>query len=367
MNSKDKNDTPPKTMVRVELKELARHLGTSQTTVSRVLNGSAKQYRISEETQKRVLEAAAKMNYRANALARSLRSKRSNTVGVMVPEISEGYSTAVLGGIEDVLLLSGFFYFVVSHRHRADLLREYPSLLLSRAVEGIIAIDSVLEEDLPVPVIAVSGHHRAPVACIELDHLLAARYALGHLKRLHHRKIAFIKGQSFSSDTQARWRAITKVADDMGIEINPRLVTQLDEHGLGTEPGRAATVRLLERGVPFTAIFAFNDLAAIGAITVLRESGIQVPEQVSVVGFDDILSAGTNNPPITTVRQPLCEMGRIAASTLLQMIQSDRQEWPKYPIRVLPEFVERKSTAEAPHGDGKGGPARKSVFFAEGG
>ncbi len=107
-------------------------------------------------------------------LARGLRSKRSNTVGVMVPEISEGYSTAVLGGIEDVLLVSGFFYFVVSHRHRAELFREYPSLLLSRAVEGIIsAVDSALEEGLPVPVVAVSDHHRRPsVVNIELDHLL---------------------------------------------------------------------------------------------------------------------------------------------------------------------------------------------------
>jgi DNA-binding LacI/PurR family transcriptional regulator len=313
-----------------------------------VLNGSAKDYRISEETQQRVLAAATKLNYKANVLARSLRSKRSKTVGVMVPEISEGYSTAVLGGIEDVLLLSGFFYFVVSHRHRAELLREYPSLLLARAVEGIITIDSSLEEDLPVPVVAVSDHHHRPsVVNIELDHLLAARYALEHLQRLGHSEIAFIKGQTFSSDTRARWRAICKVADDLGIRINPRLVVQLEGHGLGIEPGRVAAVRLLERGVLFTAIFAFNDLAAIGAITILREAGIDVPSDVSVVGFDDILSAGTNNPPLTTVRQPLEEMGRVAASTLLQMTHSEKQEWPKHPIRVLPTFVERKSTANA--------------------
>ena len=339
-----------RTGAKTDLKELARQLGLSQTTVSRVLTGSAKEYRISTETQQRVLAAAAKLNYKANALARSLRSKRSKTVGVMVPEISEGYSTAVLGGIEEVLLLSGFFYFVVSHRHRTDLLREYPSLLLSRAVEGIIAIDSPLEEDLPIPVVAVSDHHRRPLVInIELDHILAARYALEHLKRLGHREIAFIKGQSFSSDTLARWRAICRAASDLRIEINPRLVTQLEDHGLGTDPGRTATVKLLERGVHFTAIFAFNDLAAIGAITVLHEAGIQVPTQVSVVGFDDILSAATNNPPLTTVKQPMWEMGRAAASTLLQMIQSEKHEWPKHPIRVLPAFVERQSTAEAPH------------------
>jgi LacI family transcriptional regulator len=337
MRTKDGENSPHKKVVRPDLKELARHLGVSQTTVSRVLTGSAKHYRISDETQKRVLAAATKLNYKANAIARSLRSKRSKTVGVMVPEIS--------GGIEDVLLLSGYFYFVVSHRHREDRLHEYPSLLLSRAVEGIIAVDTPLNEDLPVPVVAVSDHHHRPsVVNIELDHFLAAHYALEHLHRLGHRDIAFIKGQSFSSDTLARWRAICKIAADIGLEINPRLVTQLEGSGLGIEPGRAAAAALLERGLPFTAIFAFNDLAAIGAITVLREAGIQVPSHVSVVGFDDIMSAGTNNPPLTTVRQPLHEMGRVAASTLLHMIHTEKQEWPKHPIRVLPAFVERQST-----------------------
>ncbi|WP_158749154.1 LacI family DNA-binding transcriptional regulator [Acidobacterium sp. S8] len=347
MSAEDGEGSSHQKNVRPDLKELARHLGVSQTTVSRVLNGSAKHYRISAETQERVLEEAAKLNYKANVLARSLRSKRSHTIGVMVPEISEGYSTAVLGGIEDVLLLSGYFYFVVSHRHHDDRLREYPSLLLSRAVEGIIAVDTPLHEDLPVPVVAVSDHHHRPaVVNIELDHVLAARYALEHLHGLGHRQIAFIKGQSFSSDTRARWRAICKVAADMDIEVNPNLVTQLDGDGPGIETGRVATATLLDRGVPFTAIFAFNDLAAIGAITVLREAGIQVPEQVSVVGFDDILSAATNNPPLTTVRQPLHEMGRAAASTLLEMIHKEKSEWPKHPIRMLPAFVERQSTQE---------------------
>lgn len=337
-------------LAKPRLKELAKHLGLSPTTVSRVLNNSAATYRIAEETQKRVRLAAAEMNYEANSLARSLRNKHSKTIGVIVPEISEGYSTSVLSGIEEILLLSGFFYFVVSHRHRTDLLHEYSSMLLARAVEGIIAVDSTIEHELPVPVIAVSGHGHCPsVINIELDHALAARFALEHLYRLGHRNIAFIKGQSFSSDTHARWRAITKVASELGIAINPRLVVQLEGQGLGSEPGRAATARLLERGLPFTALFAFNDLTAIGAITVLREADIAVPSQVSVIGFDDIHSAATNNPALTTVRQPLQEMGRISATTLLHMIASEKSEWPQHPIRVLPSFIQRQSTAAAAH------------------
>ena len=331
------------------LKELATHLGLSQTTVSRVINNAGDTHRISAATQKRVLAAAAEMNYRASPLARGLRNRRSQTIGVMVPEISGGYSASVLSGIEDVLLLSGFFYFVVSHHHRAELLRDDPALLLSRAVEGIIAVDSALDVELPVPIIAVSGHLRIPsILNIELDHTLAARYALEHLQRLGHRRIAFIKGQSFSSDTKIRWQSIVKVAAELGISIETRLVVALEGDDPTHEPGRVATHKLLATRAPFTAIFAFNDLSAMGAIVALREAGLDVPTQVSVLGFDDVVGASTNNPPLTTVRQPLQEMGRAAATALLNRIRNQRAAEPAEEpnsILVLPTFVERKSTA----------------------
>jgi len=335
------------------LKELATHLGLSQTTVSRVINNSGNTHRISAATQKRVLDAAAEMNYKASPLARGLRSRRSQTIGVMVPEISGGYSAAVLSGIEDVLLMSGFFYFVVSHHHREELLRDYPALLLSRAVEGIIAVDSALNVELPVPIVAVSGHLRTPsILNIELDHNLAARYALEHLQKLGHRRIAFIKGQSFSSDTEIRWQAIVKVAAELRIPIDPHLVIALEGDDPTLEPGRVTTHKLLAAGVPFTAVFAFNDLSAMGAIVALREAGMEVPGQVSVLGFDDVAGAATNNPPLTTVRQPLQEMGRAAATVLLQRIRHPKGAEPLTPaaesILVLPTFVERKSTAPAP-------------------
>ena len=335
------------------LKELALHLGLSQTTVSRVINNSGNTHRISAATQKRVLAAAAEMNYKASPLARGLRSRRSQTIGVMVPEISGGYSAAVLSGIEDVLLVSGFFYFVVSHHHREELLRDYPALLLSRAVEGIIAVDSALDVELPVPIVAVSGHLRTPsILNIELDHTLAVRYALEHLQQLGHRRIAYIKGQSFSSDTEIRWQAIVRVAAELSIAIEPRLVIALEGDDPTPEPGRVATHKLLAAGVPFTAIFAFNDLSAMGAIVALREVGVDVPGEVSVLGFDDVVGAATNNPPLTTVRQPLQEMGRAAATALLQRIRhprpSDGTNLEAKSILVLPSLVERKSTAPAP-------------------
>ncbi len=333
----------------ITLKELAAHLGLSQSTVSRIINGEATNHRIAEETQQRVLHAAAIYGYTANAVARSLRQKRTYTIGVIVPEISEGYSTTVLSGIEDELLKDGFFYFVVSHRHRPDLLEAYPRMMIARSVEGIIAVDTPIGEDLSVPVVSVSGHkHREGVINIELHHQQAATFALSHLKQLGHKKLAIIKGQAFSSDTKLRWQAIQDAAKVLEIDIDPNLVVQLTSPEPGPAPGKEVTQQLLESGHTFTAIFAFNDVTAIGAIQALRDAGLRVPKDVSVLGFDDILAASTNNPPLTTIHQPLRSMGQAAATTLLSLIREDLPKPHPAAITVFPRLVVRKSTGHAP-------------------
>ncbi|MFY9855873.1 MAG: LacI family DNA-binding transcriptional regulator [Terracidiphilus sp.] len=339
------NSVVKKTLKPITLKEFAAILELSQSTVSRIINGAGGAHRIAEETQQRVLHAAALYGYTANSVARSLRQKRSYTIGVIVPEISDGYSTAVLSGIEDELLKDGFFYFVVSHRHRAELLEGYPRMMLARSVEGIIAVDSAIEEMLPVPLVSVSGHtRREGVINIELDHERAAHQALSHLQMLGHKQIAFIKGQPFSSDTKPRWRAIVDVARSLGIEVNSRLVVQLQSPEAGIEPGIGAARELLGTGQPFTAIFAFNDITAIGAIVALKEAGLRIPKDLSVVGFDDVLVASTNNPPLTTIHQPLRGMGQAAASTLLGLIRDDIPHPHPAAITVYPRLVVRKST-----------------------
>jgi DNA-binding LacI/PurR family transcriptional regulator len=329
----------------VALKELSAHLGLSQSTVSRVINGGATAHRIAEETQRRVLEAAAFFGYEANIIARSLRQKRTFTVGVLVPEISEGYSTAVLGGIEDALLKEGLFYFVASHRHHVDLLEAYPRLMISRAVDGIIAVDTKVSEHIPVPVVAVSGHwHNQHAISVELDHRQAVHLALEHLQKLGHQRIAFIKGQAFSSDTSRRWKAIREVAAKLNIPLYPELTVQLRNPEPGPEPGHEAVQELLRRNFPFSAIFSFNDISAIGAISALREAGLQVPRDISVVGFDDVLFAASSHPPLTTVKQPLRQMGQMAATTLLGLIRGDGDHTQGSVITVYPELVLRRST-----------------------
>jgi len=329
----------------ISLKELAQHLGLSSATISLVINRSPGANSIPHATQERVRKAARELNYRPNLMARSLRQKRSFTIGVVVPEVSEGYAALVLSGIEDHLLQEGYFYFVVSHRHHADLIQEYPALLQQRAVEGLIAVDTVLTEPISLPAVAISGHRDVPgVTNIVLDHNLAAHLALEHLQKCGHSRIALIKGQDFSSDTEIRWRALHSVARQLGIVIHQELTVQLDSDSPSPEVGYGVTRRLLERGQHFTALAAFNDISAIGAIQALRESGKRVPEDVSVVGFDDIQSAAYQNPGLTTVRQPLRQMGVIAAETLLERISAPQKAGYPKEIVVKPELVVRGTT-----------------------
>jgi LacI family transcriptional regulator, galactose operon repressor len=333
----------------VSLKALAEFLGLAPATVSLVINRSPAAGSIPDATKARIFAAAKKLNYRANFVARSLRHRRTFTVGVVVPEISEGYAALVMGGIEDHLLQEGYFYFVVSHRHRTDLIEEYPRILLDRAVEGIIAVDTPCENPLPVPLISVSGHRDVQgVTNIVLDHSQAAMLALGHLSQLGHRKIAFIKGQDFSSDTKARWNAIQEAAGKLDLGVKTKLTGQLEGDSSSPALGYAVTRKLLATGERFTALFTFNDVSAIGAIRAIRETGLRVPEDVSVVGFDDIQSAAFQNPALTTVRQPLRRMGEIAARTLLQRISKSKNGRSAKSIAVTPELIVRESTALAP-------------------
>ena len=334
----------------MSLKKLADHLGLSPATVSLVINRSSVADSIPQATKDRIFAAARKFKYRPNFFARSLRTQRSFTIGVIVPEVSDGYSASVMSGVEDHLLQEGYFYFVASHRHRADLIDEYPRMFLERSVDGLIAVDTPWPFNLSVPVVTVSGHNEVKgVTNILLNHQRAAEVALKHLVHLGHRQIAFIKGQEFSSDTEVRWTNIERVAHHLGLTINPRLVTQLEGDSPSPQLGYKAAKKLLATDQAFSALFAFNDISAMGAIRAFRESGRQVPEDVSVIGFDDIQSAAFQNPALTTVRQPLREMGRAAAEILLKRINRPGSELHDKHI-VEPELIIRETTSAARSG-----------------
>ena len=333
--------------VRVTLKTIAQHLGLTPGTVSAALNDSAASKSIPEHTKRRILAAAKELNYRPNFFARTLRLRRTFTIGVIAEEIGDAYGSQIIGGIEEYLRQNNFFFLTVIHRHDPKLLQTYSHMLLSRGVEGIITVDTSITEEPSLPTVAVAGHQKVNgVTNIILDHRLAVGMALGHLKQLGHSEMAFLRGQTLSSDSGVRWESICEVGKEIGIKIRPDLVVQLE--GMDSTPtlGYTFTKKILSRGQPFTALFAFNDIAAIGAIWALREAGLRVPEDVSVVGFDDIPGAAYANPSLTTVRQPLTRMGQIAAKTLVDQIEGRGEYWQE--IAIEPEFVVRNSTGSAP-------------------
>jgi LacI family transcriptional regulator, galactose operon repressor len=328
---------------KVTLRTIADHLNLTPGTVSAALNNSSAARSIPEHTKQRILAAARELNYRPNFFARSLRLQRTFTIGVIAEEIGDAYGSLIISGIEQHLRKNNFFFLTVIHRHDQKLLQTYSQMLQARGVEGFITVDTSITEPPALPTVAVAGHQRVPgVTNIVLDHKHAARMALEHLRELGHEEIAFVKGQTFSSDSAVRWDAIVETSHELGIRIHPELTVQIEGTDSTPAIGYPVGKQLLARKRPFSAVFAYNDISAIGAIWAFREAGLRVPQDVSVVGFDDIAGAAFANPGLTTVRQPLLRMGQIAAQTVIDRIEERGTYLPE--IAIEPEFVVREST-----------------------
>jgi len=331
----------------ITLKAVAQHLGLTPGTVSAVLNNSPSARSIPQETKNRIHAAAKELNYRPNFFARTLRNKRTYTIGVIAEEIGDSYSSPIISGIEQFLRKRDYFFLTVVHRHDPMLLSRYSQLLSERGVEGFITVDTTVQEAPMLPTVAIAGHKKLKgITNIVLDHEHAAVLALNHLKDLHHTRIAFMKGNPVSSDSKDRWEAICHVAAQIGIDIDPELTVQIDSDDPTPRLGYPFTKQLLAGKKPFTALFAYNDISAIGAIRAIQEQGLRVPQDISVMGFDDIPGASFHTPGLTTVRQPLNRMGEVAAETLLDRIDA-KKEYPSE-IAIEPELVVRESTAKAP-------------------
>jgi LacI family transcriptional regulator len=333
----------------VSLKMLAEHLGLSPATVSLVVNNAPGAKSIAPKTRDRVRAAAEKLNYKPNFLARSLRTRQTFTIGVIVPEFSEGYFTMVMNGVEEHLLQAGYLHMVVSHQGRPDLIDGYPRLLTERAVDGFILVNTLLNQTIDVPVVSISGHKKMRgLTNVMLDHDHAATLALQHLYDLGHRDIAYMKGQPHALDSESRWLSIRQIAEQIGLRMRSELSVHIRTNSWSPELGYPVVRDLLASRRDFTAIFCFNDIAAIGAIRAITDAGLRCPEDISVIGFDDIASAAYYTPRLTTIRQPLRRMGEMAAQTLLKRIQKPKEAFPDT-IMFEPELMIRESTGPVPH------------------
>jgi len=333
----------------ITLAELAKRLKLTKGTVSAVLNDSPYARSIPEHTRERIKAAAREFNYQPNFFARTLRKKRTFTIGVIAEEIGDPYGGMIISGIEKALSEHNYFFLTGIHRHDPKILQQYLEILLARGIEGLITVDTILTSAPPLPTVAVAGHCELEgVTNIQLDHSKAAEIALDHLYELGHRDIAVIRGQVFSADSEQRWQSILQHSERLGRAIKSDSVTQLQSDDPSPQQGYLVTKELLQRNDRFTALFAYNDIASIGAIRAIRETGLRVPEDISVVGFDDIREAAYHLPSLTTVKQPLRRMGAIAAQCLIERIEGSGG--PSARIAIEPELVVRESS----------GPAHKS-------
>ena len=254
---------PPPGQV-VSLRTLGDYLNLSPATISLVLNNAPGVRSIPQETRDRVTKAAAKFDYRPSFYARSLRTRQTFTVGVLVPDLNDNYVSQVLSGVEEFLIEEGYFYLTASHRRKPDLIEEYPRLLMDRSVEGFILIDTMLDHSMKLPVVSVAGHRKlAGVTNVVLDQRRAAELALRHLYDLGHRKIAFMRGGSHSSDADERWECQMAVARELNLVVPPELTVQVQLKVSTPDMGVGPVNELLGRRIRFTALVCYNDMSAI--------------------------------------------------------------------------------------------------------
>ena len=343
----------------VTIRDVGNESGFSSTTVSIVLNNAPLARYIPVATKKKIERAAEKLGYRPNQFARSLRSKRSHTVGVMVFDMTDPFCTLILRGIENTLYQASYLPILTDVHNEGSRFERYLEMLLDRRIEALIVIanwvflDINLLADLEkssIPTAIIGCELKTDsISSVIVDNELGGHLALEHLHSLGHRKIAIIRGPKALTDSSPRWRGIRNFAKESSLEIDSRLVVDMPESRdplASVELGYKLTEELLRQKRCFTAMLAFDDMSAFGAIRALNCAGIHVPEQCSVIGFDDVATSAIYTPSLTTVRQPMETMGASAVGVVLDGINAvlEKREAAPSHRKVAPELVVREST-----------------------
>src|SRR6266849_1190850 len=347
----------------VTIRDVAERSGFSSATVSIVLNNAPLARYIPDTTKGRIHKAAQHLGYRPNLFARSLRSKRSHTVGVMVFDMTDPYCTLILRGIENSLYQSSYLPILTDVHNERSRFERYLEMLLDRRVEALIVLANWLFVDIDVladlekssiPTVMIGRELQTDsVSSVIVDNEIGAYSAVEHLHLLGHRKIAFIRGPKTLADSAPRWRGVRSFAKSSGLELDPRLILDLPESrdpSSSFEAGSRLTEELVKRKPPFTALMAFDDMTAFGAIRALAKAGLRVPENCSVIGFDDVAACSLYTPPLTTIRQPMEAMGAMAANLVVEGINAvlEKREVSAVHRKMAPELAVRESTRNLP-------------------
>jgi LacI family transcriptional regulator len=338
----------------VTIRDVAEATKLSVATVSMVLNRIGR--RIPPATHRLVEEAAQKLGYSPNLQARSLRSRRTRSIGVLVFDITDPYCSLMIRGIENSLGDGGYMPVLADLQNTPRRVHQCMQMLMERRVEGLIAIANPvhLGSDLStvirrfkVPAVIIGGELASDnYASVVVDNQAGMRAAVEYLYALGHRDVAVIKGPRSMTDSAPRWEGIKQSAREKGMRIDRSLVVQIQGHNSSYEQGYQLTEHLLEQNKRFTALLAFDDLTAFAAIGALSRASRRVPEDCSVVGFDDIPGAAFYNPPLTTVCQHLEKQGILGAEMMRALLAPDAEpNLEKVHKIVEPHLVVRRSTA----------------------
>ena len=340
----------------VTIRDIAHETGLSVATISVVLNQVPKSRRIPAVTQQRIRDAAKRLGYFPNLLARSLRSARTHTVGLLVFDIGDPYCSVIVRGIERSLYASGYMPVLTDLQNDPKRMRECAHMLMEQRVGGVMAIANPLyfENDLlaifsefRVPAVIIGRElRRDDFGSVVIENEVGTYALLKHLYELGHREIAFIKGPSALNDSEPRWNGLCSFAKTVRLRMSADLILQIEGQNSSYEEGYRLTESLLKSKRQFTALVTFDDLTAYAAIGALTAAGIKVPQDCSVVGFDDIPGAAFYNPPLTTVHQYLEEQGSIAGEMIKELISQGTVKDPdKLHRKVTPALVVRHSSA----------------------
>jgi LacI family transcriptional regulator len=331
------------------LTDVAKLAGVSKMSASCVLNGSRSNTKVSEATRERIRRAAAELKYRPNAVARGLARGRMNTLGVLL--MIEGVTPDIFSNFYAAGILQGVMMSANAGGYNVTLFSQPKAFVNDRRTDGLLLvappIDSPIVTDYAaegIPLVTIAARaedHGVPT--VDVNNELGARLAMEHLLSLGHRRIAHLRGKEHQWDAQIRLGTFLGVLHEAGIATPPEYVMPTN---FIKEWAYDATCKLLTLPEPPTAIFACNDALAKAAIIAARDEGVSVPEQLSVVGFDGEPSTWELGPPPTTVKQPLVQMGGLAANMLISRITGE--EIPKETHLLAPELVVRWSTGPAP-------------------
>lgn len=304
------------------IRDVARQAQVSVTTVSHVVNGTRF---VSDAARERVQRAVAELRFVPSALARSLKSNRTHTIGMMIPNNANPYFAEIIRGIEDTCLAAGFSVILCNSDDEPLKQGTYVRLLSEKQVDGLIVVSSGVDDELidtlraaPMPQVVVDREiNDLQADLVEVNHEAGGYLATRHLLGLGHQRIACIAGPQALPPARQRVAGYQRALREAGSTVDDRLMRRADFTSAG---GHAAMRSLLEGGQWPSAVFASNDLMAIGAICAAASAGLSIPQDISVIGFDDIALAAFSNPPLTTIVQPKHQTGELAARLLMSRI-----------------------------------------------